>query len=304
MIVFSSETYMKEKTFPFCINRYIHDSQNYPPVHTHEFVELVYVVAGEAEHVFTGKHYKLKAKDVFIINPGEDHTFRIPPGRSIEIINCLFLPNLIAPSLLKELGVSQSIDFFYIQPFLDTDDRFHHHLNLVHHDALHVQSILETMLREFESLHQDASTLIRLKMIELLLLLSRVYREEKQRRLEGCGSFGYSEQHLLVLRICGYLERHYDEKIAIPALCELFNISSRHLNRLFKQETGLTVIEMVHKIRIERAKYFLENTNEKVIAIAFKVGYEDPAFFSRLFRRNVGISPGKYRGRIHGMTSL
>ncbi|MBM7680284.1 AraC family L-rhamnose operon regulatory protein RhaS [Pullulanibacillus pueri] len=296
MIVYSRDQFMKEETFPFCINRFIHDSKNSPPVHAHDFVELIYIVDGEANHVFRGKHYKLNAKDVFIINPGEDHTFSIPPGKQIEIINCLFLPGLIEPSLLKELGISQSIDFFYIQPFLDSNDRFHHHLNLSNHDSLQVQSILEGMLSEFESLKLGSPTLIRLKMVELLILLSRIYNEVHC-LTDGTNPF-CNEKKLLILRICGYLERHYDDKITIPLLSELFNISQRHLNRLFKQETGLTVIEMVHKIRVERAKYFLENTDEKVITIAFKVGYEDPAFFSRLFRRYVGISPGQYRGQL------
>jgi AraC family L-rhamnose operon regulatory protein RhaS len=64
---------------------------------------------------------------------------------------------------------------------------------------------------------------------------------------------------------------------------------------LFKKETGQTVVEMVHNIRIEKAKQFLIESDEKVINVAMKVGYDDPAFFSRLFRRVVGCSPGKYK---------
>ncbi|WP_354005861.1 AraC family transcriptional regulator [Fictibacillus terranigra] len=109
-----------------------------------------------------------------------------------------------------------------------------------------------------------------------------------------------NEKNVLVHRIQGYLERHYDQKISIPELCNLFGISSRHLNRLFKQATGQTVVEVVHKIRIgiERAKYLLCDPSEKVTNVAMKVGYDDSAFFSRLFRRFVGCSPGKYKSEI------
>lgn len=94
------------------------------------------------------------------------------------------------------------------------------------------------------------------------------------------------------------MERHFDKKkLAIPELCELFSISSRHLNRVFKQETGQTVTERIHQIRIDRAKQYLDEGEDKVINIAQRVGYEDPAFFTLLFRRKVGCSPGQYRDR-------
>lgn len=285
---------MKEK-FPFYINRWVHDYDNSPPVHTHDFVELCYILNGEAEHIFKGERYKLKQSDVFIINPGEAHTFYIDPGTKLEIINCLFLPNLIDHSLLKGLGISDSMDFFYIHPFLDQNERFHNHLNLTVQDAYSVQSLLEGMIIECDSFRPESQILIRLKMIELLILLSRIFKESRfNRDLKHCQC---NEQKILIKRISGYLERHYDTKISASEICDAFAISTRHLNRLFKQETGLTVLEMVHKIRMERAKYLLENTDEKIINIATKVGYDDPAFFSRLFQRNIGCSPGKYRQR-------
>ncbi|WEG11063.1 AraC family transcriptional regulator [Pullulanibacillus sp. KACC 23026] len=295
MITYTSKEFMKEK-FPFYINRWVHDNENSPPVHKHDFVELVYVVNGESEHFFKGERYRLKQSDVFMINPGEEHTFYIPPETNLEIINCLFLPNLIDNALLKGLGISDSMDFFYIHPFLDHNERFHNHLNLTVQDSYAVQSLLEGMIVECNSFRPDSQTLIRLKMIELLILLSRIFKETLSNR--NLKSYQCNEQKVLIKRICGYLERHYDTKISASELCDSFAISTRHLNRLFKQETGLTVLEMVHKIRIERAKYLLENTDEKIINIAFKVGYDDPAFFSRLFSRNIGCSPGKYRQKM------
>jgi AraC-like DNA-binding protein/quercetin dioxygenase-like cupin family protein len=288
-----SSEFIKEETFPFWIHRYTHDQYNIPPVHCHDFIELIYVVDGNAQHVFEGQSYNINTNNVFIINPGEYHTFHIEPGKKIEIINCLFLPSIIQDSWLKELGVSQSMDYFYIHPFLDKSDRFHHSLNLQGDHSIRVLSLISSMIKEFESGRSGFPTLIRLQLVELLILLSRIYNET--RAITGDSTIGNNERNMFVRRICGYLERHYDQKISTPLLCELFNISSRHLNRLFKQETGLTVIEMIHKIRIERAKHLLTNSDEKVINVANKVGYDDPAFFSRLFRRTVGCSPGKYK---------
>jgi AraC family L-rhamnose operon regulatory protein RhaS len=289
-----SSQYWTEAAFPFWIRRVVHDHANTPSVHRHDFVELVFIVRGEAEHYFEGQKYEIRAGDVFIINPGEAHTYQIGPGKQIEIINCLFQPELLRDSLLRELGVSHSMDYFYVHPFLDSQERFHHRLNLNGESASRVLSLLETMIKENENRQSGYDTVIRIMMIELLVLLSRYYQQSRRTRARKL-SRG-TDHRLLVQRILGYLERYYDRKLSIPGLCELFNISPRQLNRVFKRETGVTIVQQVHRIRIEKAKQLLLETDEKVIQIAGKVGYEDPAFFSQLFRREVGCSPSKFRG--------
>jgi AraC-like DNA-binding protein/quercetin dioxygenase-like cupin family protein len=288
-----SSQFIKEQSFPFWIRRFYHDHEHVPLLHGHDFVELVYVIRGEAQHVFEGHYYEIRAGDVFIINPGEVHTYSIQPGKEIEIINCLFLSDLIQGNWLLDLGISQSMDYFYVHPFMDKRERFHRCLNLTGQDAARTLILLETMMSEFDNQQSGSETLIRLQMVELLILLSRSYQQAQGQ----CGREpvrNHSRQ-MLIRRIYGYLERNYDKKVSIPVLCELFTISSRQLNRIFKQSMGMTVVDMLHQIRIERAKHLLKETDEKVITIAGRVGYEDPAFFSRLFHRQVGCSPGKYR---------
>ncbi|WJH34358.1 hypothetical protein N6H14_31675 [Paenibacillus sp. CC-CFT747] len=163
------------------------------------------------------------------------HAYRTEPGERLEIINCLFTPELIHESLLKELGISQSMDYFYVHPFLDKRERFHHRLNLNGNSSAQVLSLLEGMIAEWEARRSGFQTILKLQMLQLLILLSRCYTmrlvKESRKTKEG-------EHTLLVRRITGFLERHFDKKLPIPELCELFGISSRQLNRIFKQETG------------------------------------------------------------------
>jgi AraC-like DNA-binding protein len=290
--------FMNDANIPFAITRCVHDENNMPTDHSHDFIELVYLISGSADHVFEGQAYPIKAGDVFIINPGEVHTYRTEPGERIDIINCLFTTELIHETLLKELGVSQSMDYFYVHPFLDKRERFHYRLNLHGAGAGHVLQLMESIMAEWDKRHSGYFTVIKLQMLQLLIVLSRYYgsastaKEKKPLRAS-------SEHSLLVQRITGFLERHFDKRLAISALCELFNISSRQLNRVFKQETGQTVTERIHQIRIDRAKQYLDEGDDKVINVAQRVGYEDPAFFTQLFRRMVGCPPGQYRHR-HG----
>ena len=96
-------------------------------------------------------------------------------------------------------------------------------------------------------------------------------------------------------RIYGYLERNYDKKITLDSLAGLFHVSTRQLNRLIREEYDKSVFDVVHEIRIERAKRLVIESDEKVIAVATMVGYDDPSFFSRLFCRHAGCSPREYR---------
>lgn len=289
---YTSDEFMTTDDFPFWIERVRHNSLNVPAAHSHEFIELVYVVDGNAKHVFEGKSYPIKTNDVFIINPGEVHTFNIKPNEQIEIINCLFLPTLIQDSLLEELGISQSMDFFYIHPFLDDSERFHHFINLNGSYPTLIITLLEGMIDEINKEKSSFTTLIRMRLIELLLILSRIYNE-----ITSMDDYAKSNHSILVKRISGYLARNFNQKISIPDLANLFNVSSRHLSRIFKQETGKTVLEYVHYTRIERAKALLLRNDTKIIEVALSVGYDDPAFFSRLFKRIVGFSPGEYKKR-------
>lgn len=280
-----------EDSFPFHIMRVTHDHGSNPQMHGHDFVELVYVVSGEAKHIFEGDIYPIQSGDAFFINPGEEHTYAFNPDQEIEIINCLFMPSLIQDALLRELGISQSMDYFYVHPFLNNKERFHHRLNLRGHEALAVLAILENMIAELTQKHPGYDTLIRLRMVELQVLLSRYYRFQQSLQLTS----RQSERDMAIKRIRGYLERYYNQKISLETLSSIFNISERQLNRLMKQEIGMSVIELLHHIRIERAKQLLSRSGEKVVTIANMVGYDDSAFFSKLFTRLVGCPPGKYR---------
>jgi L-rhamnose mutarotase/AraC-like DNA-binding protein len=105
---------------------------------------------------------------------------------------------------------------------------------------------------------------------------------------------------LIVREICSYLEKHYHEKMYVSDIAKLFNFSERQINRIFRNETGLSIIQRVHQIRISKAKALLSRTNDKIISIAASIGYEDPSFFNRLFHRQVGCSPRRYRFMCRG----
>ncbi|MFG0247368.1 MAG: helix-turn-helix transcriptional regulator [Phycisphaeraceae bacterium JB051] len=83
--------------------------------------------------------------------------------------------------------------------------------------------------------------------------------------------------------------------IAIRPLLASMGHTYEHLARIFRQQYGLTPIDYVQSIRIERARHLLRHTDDKLTVIAQAVGYRDAIYFSRLFKRYTGKTPGSYR---------
>ncbi|HYE39267.1 MAG TPA: helix-turn-helix domain-containing protein [Ramlibacter sp.] len=94
-----------------------------------------------------------------------------------------------------------------------------------------------------------------------------------------------------------WVAMHYASTAPVARMVELSKLPERTFKRRFALATGMTPIDYVHHVRLEEAKQMLERGGDAVEAIAVDIGYSDGSFFSRLFRRKVGMSPVQYRQR-------
>ena len=92
-----------------------------------------------------------------------------------------------------------------------------------------------------------------------------------------------------------WLKNHFREPGAVAGVVDHAWVPERTLKRRFKAATGLAIIDYVQNLRIEEAKRLLESSDEAADEIGCAVGYEDPSFFRRLFKRRTGVTPGRYR---------
>ena len=90
---------------------------------------------------------------------------------------------------------------------------------------------------------------------------------------------------------------HYRSESPVAAMAQLSGLAERSFQRRFMQATGLAPLDYVHTLRLEEAKQMLESGELPVEMVALEVGYQDASFFSRLFRRKVGMTPAQYRRR-------
>jgi transcriptional regulator GlxA family with amidase domain len=101
----------------------------------------------------------------------------------------------------------------------------------------------------------------------------------------------------VIARCQTWIAENYDQRNPVTAMVRLSGLAERSFKRRFQQATGMSPLEYVHALRLEEAKQMLESGDLPIEAIANEVGYEDAAFFSRLFRRKVNLTPAQYRRR-------
>lgn len=92
-----------------------------------------------------------------------------------------------------------------------------------------------------------------------------------------------------------YVKNNFANDLTIENIANAINYSPSHVSRLFKDELNMTIFDYITEVRISKSKELLERTDLQVVAIAELVGYKDAAYFSRLFKKRVGINPSDYR---------
>ena len=103
------------------------------------------------------------------------------------------------------------------------------------------------------------------------------------------------ENKLNVESVYRYLQEHYQESITIETLTELYHQSPQHISRRFKERHNVTIVAALRQIRMEHAKKYLETTSMPILEIAKLTGYEDENYFSKVFKKEIGVSPKSYR---------
>jgi two-component system response regulator YesN len=92
-----------------------------------------------------------------------------------------------------------------------------------------------------------------------------------------------------------YIRENFNENLSLESVSQQIFISPYYLSHLFKEELGITFLEYLTRIRMEEAKKMLLDRTMTILDISNRVGYDDPGYFSKVFKKNMGISPSQYR---------
>lgn len=103
------------------------------------------------------------------------------------------------------------------------------------------------------------------------------------------------QEERVITNITRYLQAHLSEEISLSVLSEEFHLSAQYISQLFKSEIGVNFLAYLTNIRMEKAKSLLVSTSLSIAEVAEQSGYGDYRVFTKVFRKNEGITPSQYR---------
>jgi two-component system, response regulator YesN len=101
----------------------------------------------------------------------------------------------------------------------------------------------------------------------------------------------------IIKRVIEYIKKNYMNKISLNDISNFTNLSVSYLSRIFNEEMGCNLNMYINRVRIDNAKLFLLNDNIPLTEAAYLSGFDDQSYFSKIFKKVAGLTPGKYRSK-------
>jgi len=122
------------------------------------------------------------------------------------------------------------------------------------------------------------------------------YMKPTEDTVEVMGNGKYTDQYVNI--VAKIIHNSYSENIRVEKIAEKLNINRSYLSATFKKNTGFAIKEFLISYRIEQSCVMLRDKHKLIAEVSNAVGYDDPLYFSRIFKKQVGCSPSEYRNRI------
>lgn len=124
------------------------------------------------------------------------------------------------------------------------------------------------------------------------------YTMHNIKTINGEYSLDTKRQKLLISKAINYINSNYNYEITMEQVANHVSVSSYYFSKIFKEIIGENYIDYVTNIRMNKAKEILLKTDISIKEICFQVGYNDPNYFSRAFKKSVGVSPSEFKANI------
>lgn len=260
------------------------NSHTYIPWHAHGFYELVLVVDGFCFHHIQDTVSLVMEGDVLLIKPGVCHQYS--GTRECKIINCLFKQEALTDGVMEELLALP--EMFRLNP--DIEESFPQiHLDIKQSESF--QKGLEQIEKEYRKKAIGWDFKIKTLLHSLLVDYARYCNDYKQ---QWSAENRYS---MYVNRAIQYVAEHYTDDLTVQQLADTVGVSPDYLSRQFRMMTGVAVHDYIQRYRISRSLGYLQQ-GYSVQEVAEKCGFNSISYFSRVFKKEVGVPPTLYKQRV------
>ena len=251
------------------------------PEHTHDYVEMVYMCAGETRHTVNGNAITLHRGELLMLGRNAHQSIEAASEGDIAV-NFIVRPAFFSGTL-PFLGEEETPLRRFVVSCLTGENEAGY---LLFHVAelLPVQNLIENLLF---TLLEDTPNKRGILQMTMGLLFAQLVNHTEALQFE-------TQEQNAVISVLRYLEENYRGG-SLTEIARALHYELPSLSRLIRQKTGKNYTALLQEKRLSQAAWLLRNTGKNVDEIANAVGYENLSYFHRIFAARYGLSPKKYR---------
>ena len=256
-------------------------------LHTHDYIELAYVVEGEFKQKILGRDIIFQEGDLCLIDKNCLHQDYLIGNRTIVLF--LGLPNTMFDELMSETVSTEKVISFLRSALLKQKDLQQYlHFKPLDKAAGEMSSCLSSLLTELRDGGAGSDYICRGLMIRIFRLLSTSYEFSLSNEQKKAMNWIVFEE------LTDYIKEHFTT-VAIQDLTEIFHFQEDYFNRLIKSKTGMTYSEYVQSFRLAEAERLLQSSDLTIDQIAEAAGYHNKGYFYKIFQEKHGMTPFQFR---------
>ena len=274
MKVYKTDEFMKENQ---TVHLFEFTAKHPEPIHSHDFIELVYILSGNGIHEINGKQYSLSHGDFLFMNRGCSHSFSSEEG--FHYVNILLSPKILAHA-------ENALALLSLTAFneLCTDADFGT-MTFFGKERAEAEIIIRAMLEEYKEKPTHWEQVLS---DYLHILLTKLLRKTEE---------GVDQKELgeMWRSLSQYIDQNIGEKLTLSSLAEKCFYNPSYFSRSFKEKFGMNLTEYVTRKRLDRAIALLSSTELSTERICEQAGFPDRAALKNAFTKYLGASPKDFR---------
>lgn len=249
--------------------------------HLHDFYSIFWIESGEAIHATEFVEYSLKADTILFVPPGLKHRMYI--DKSVGGIYILFNEEFIQYNRVN------------VQPLknyrLFNNSEFKSLITVEPDRKERLRNITKLIFNELQNSDEYSQDIV-LNLLHLFLLESRrIFDQQNQSEKEE----SESTPDTTIIRFKQLIEENFTKEKNVSPYAEMLNMNPSCLNELSKRITGITAGELIRNRVIDETKKLLYSSRMSGKEIAYELGFDDPAYFSRFFKKYTGTTLKEFR---------
>ena len=246
--------------------------------HSHDFLSIHYVVSGHSKYMVDDQILPVQKDDLIIINPGVSHG--MVPGLEEDPATIGFFLG-IDDLYLK--GYPK--DFIPISNAVVPIRRYQEEIYNCYHEIITVQ----------EKKEAGWSLMAKVLSLQFLVFTLKELTPQSPATIQDYFQLKTYDKQTIAQTITSYFQKNYMRKISVEEIARSSYLSTTYITKIYKEITGDTPINYLISLRMEKALEILKEGHFSIQDVARQVGYDDPYYFSKLFKKRFGVSPSAYK---------